>query len=86
MAKEYPNITVDAVVFSYIREKLHMLLIKRNLKPFKGKYALAGAFIKDDETANDAVIRMLKEEGFGVEGLTEMCISINWSRIPSKYM
>ncbi len=57
-----PSITVDAVVFTYIDEKLHVLLIKRNYEPFKDKYALPGAFIKEEESAEWAVFRMLKEE------------------------
>ena len=60
--KEYPNITVDGVVFSYINEKLHVLLIKRNYEPFKDQYALPGAFIKEEESAENAVFRMLKIE------------------------
>jgi len=83
MTKEYPNITVDAVVFSYIREKLHVLLIKRNFKPFKGRYALAGAFIKDDETANDAVSRMLKEEtGLNLDYLEQLYTFTDVNRDP----
>jgi len=62
MTKEYPNLTVDAVVFSYIDEKLQVLLIKRNFDPFKDKYALPGAFIKDNESAENAAFRMLEEE------------------------
>ena len=58
----YPNLTVDGVVFSYIDEKLHILLIKRNYEPFKGKYALPGAFIKEEETSEWAAFRMLEEE------------------------
>lgn len=57
-----PSITVDAVVFSYINEKLHVLLIKRNYEPFKDNYALPGAFIKEEETAEWAAFRMLEEE------------------------
>ena len=54
---KFPNITVDAIVFSYFDEKLHVLLIKRNFDPFKDNYALPGAFIKEDESADDAVYR-----------------------------
>lgn len=80
---DYPNITVDAVVFSYIREKLHMLLIKRNIKPYKGLYALAGAFIKENETANDAVIRMLKEEtGLNLDYLEQLYTFTDINRDP----
>lgn len=56
------KITVDAVVFSYFNEKLHTLLINRAFDPYKGMAALAGGYIGDDETADDAVLRKLKEE------------------------
>ena len=83
MDNNLPNMTVDAVVFSYINEKLHMLLIKRNIKPFKGRFALAGAFIKEDETANDAVIRMLKEEtGLNLDYLEQLYTFTNPVRDP----
>ena len=83
MAKEYPNITVDAVVFSYIDEKLHVLLIKRNFEPFKGRYALPGAFIKDDESSDYAVKRMLVDEtGLGVIYLEQLCTFTDPNRDP----
>jgi 8-oxo-dGTP diphosphatase len=62
MENKLPSITVDAVVFSYIEEKLHVLLIKRNFEPFMDKFALPGAFIKDKESAENAAFRMLEEE------------------------
>lgn len=73
MAENYPNITVDAVVFSYIDEKLHVLLIKRNYEPFKDCYALPGAFIKDDESSDHAVRRMLLDEtGLAINYLEQL--------------
>lgn len=56
------KLTVDAVVFSYINKELNVLLIKRAFEPFSGMLALPGGFINDDETADDAVKRKLKEE------------------------
>jgi 8-oxo-dGTP diphosphatase len=56
------KVTVDAVVFAYIEKKLNVLLIKRAFKPFLNKWALPGGFMNDDETADEAVIRKLKEE------------------------
>jgi 8-oxo-dGTP diphosphatase len=83
MEKEYPNITVDAAVFSYIDEKLHILQIKRNIPPYENMYALAGAFIKDDETADEAVVRMLKDEtGLEVDYLEQLYTFTNPVRDP----
>lgn len=80
---EFPSITVDAVVFAYIDEKLHVLLIKRNFEPFKNKYALAGAFINSNETADDAVLRMLKDEtGLKLDYLEQLYTFTNPNRDP----
>jgi 8-oxo-dGTP diphosphatase len=56
------RLTVDAVVFSYIDETLHVLLIKRNFEPFLNCYSLPGAFVNENETTDEAVKRMLKNE------------------------
>lgn len=85
MENNYPNITVDAAVFSYIEDKLHVLLIKRSYEPFKDAYALAGAFIKEDETADDAVYRMLKNEtGLECDYLEQLYTFTNPERDPRK--
>jgi 8-oxo-dGTP diphosphatase len=59
---ERPALTVDCVVFGYEKGLLKLLLIKRNLEPFKGSWALPGGFVRINETLEDAAIRELKEE------------------------
>ena len=61
-----PSLTVDCVVFGLDEEDLKVLLIRRDLKPFAGKWALPGGFVKMDETLDAAARRELKEET-GVE-------------------
>lgn len=56
------RLTVDAVVFSYINKELNVLLIKRAFEPYLGMLALPGGFINENESADDAVKRKLKEE------------------------
>ncbi|MGE4512340.1 MAG: NUDIX domain-containing protein [Chryseobacterium sp.] len=57
------KVAVDAVVFGYFdKEDLHILLIKRNIEPFKGGWALPGGLVLDDENLDDAVRRELHEE------------------------
>lgn len=56
------NVTVDAVVFSYHEDELKALLIKRAFEPYLDMYALAGGFILNDESAEEGVLRKLKEE------------------------
>lgn len=67
---EYPRpaLTVDAVVFGLDEGELKVLLIRRDLPPFKGKWALPGGFVQMDETLDEAVRRELREE----TGLSEV--------------
>jgi 8-oxo-dGTP diphosphatase len=55
-------VTADAVIFSIIDKKLHCLLVKRGVSPFKGKWALPGGFLKRNESAEEAFLRELFEE------------------------
>lgn len=56
----YPPIfvTVDSVVV----QSGHVLLIKRRASPGKGKWALPGGFLDQNETIIDSAIRELREE------------------------
>ncbi|NMM49905.1 NUDIX hydrolase [Marinigracilibium pacificum] len=57
------KVAVDAVVFGYTsNEGLSVLLIKRKGNTFKGKWALPGGLVKDDESLEEAVSRELNEE------------------------
>ncbi|SDD40848.1 8-oxo-dGTP diphosphatase [Mucilaginibacter pineti] len=57
------KVAVDAVVFGYTsKEGLSVLLIKRNIKPFKDSWALPGGLVGDNESLEEAVQRELKEE------------------------
>jgi 8-oxo-dGTP diphosphatase len=57
-----PSLTVDCVVFGLDEENLKVLLIERDLEPFKGKWALPGGFVRLDETLDEAARRELREE------------------------
>ena len=61
---EYPHpaLTVDCVVFGYDESELKVLLIKRALDPFKGRWALPGGFVRVEESLDDAAHRELFEE------------------------
>jgi 8-oxo-dGTP diphosphatase len=61
---EYPRaaLTVDCVVFGFDGGDLQVLLIRRGMSPYKGKWALPGGFVRVDETLDDAARRELREE------------------------
>jgi 8-oxo-dGTP diphosphatase len=57
-----PALTVDCVVFGMDDEDLKVLLIRRALEPFRGRWALPGGFVHMDEGLEDAARRELQEE------------------------
>lgn len=63
-AYEYPRaaMTADTVIFGFDGEALNVLLVKRGVAPFKGKWALPGGFLRMDETINQCAQRELTEE------------------------
>jgi 8-oxo-dGTP diphosphatase len=61
---EYPRpaLAVDAVVFGLDEEDFKVLLIRRGVEPFQGRWALPGGFVRVEESLEDAVRRELQEE------------------------
>lgn len=57
-----PALAVDCVVFGLDDEDLKVLLIQRDLDPFKGRWALPGGFVHEEEGLEDAARRELQEE------------------------
>jgi len=57
-----PAVTVDLVIFTIADDTLKVLLIKRGLAPFEGKWALPGGFVGIDESLEAAAARELAEE------------------------
>jgi 8-oxo-dGTP diphosphatase len=56
------KIAVDAVVFGYQNNTLHVLLIQQKFGSQNTYWALPGGLVKEDESLIDAVKRELKEE------------------------
>ncbi len=63
-----PALTVDCVVFGLDDEGLQVLLVERELPPFRGSWALPGGFVRVGESLDEAARRELVEEtGLGRE-------------------
>lgn len=62
MSKQEMLLSVDAVVFGYEDGNISVLLIKRKYEPFKGKWAIPGGFVLNNESLEEAVERELHEE------------------------
>ena len=59
--------TVDLVLFTIIKDRLCVLVIRRGADPFKGRWALPGGFVEPDEDLERAARRELQEET-GLDG------------------
>ncbi len=59
---ERPSVTVDVVIFALVGEDLQVLLVKRQESPFKGMWAVPGAFVRMAESLEDAAARALRDE------------------------
>jgi 8-oxo-dGTP diphosphatase len=57
-----PSVTVDLVIFTIAEDDLRVLLIRRALEPFKGRWALPGGFVEIGESLEQAAARELQEE------------------------
>lgn len=69
MFRESIAVAVDTVLMTVDSGILKVLLIRRKNDPYKGKWALPGGFVRQNEEIRDAAVRELKEETgvFGVK-------------------
>lgn len=61
MTSKNNKLAVDIAILSIVGQELGVLLVKRKDDPAKGKWALPGGFIKEKETADQAIDRVLGE-------------------------
>lgn len=61
---EYPRpaVTTDCVIFGFDKEELKVLLVRRGIEPYKGKWALPGGFLSMEENADECALRVLQKE------------------------
>lgn len=55
------HVGVDCIIFGVINDRLHVLLVKRDFEPEKGKWSLIGGFVGADESVDEAARRVLRE-------------------------
>lgn len=53
------SFSLDCLIFGYQDEKIHVLLIKRAMNPFKDMWAIPGDLVYPDEDLSDAASRIL---------------------------
>lgn len=59
LGKSEVYVTIDVCIFAIKNEGLKVLLTKRSIPPYAGYWALPGAFVKKEETLEEASIRIL---------------------------
>jgi 8-oxo-dGTP diphosphatase len=55
-------VTVDVVILTIVAGVLQVLLVRRGVAPFEGRWAIPGGFKLPDETLDQAALRELAEE------------------------
>jgi 8-oxo-dGTP diphosphatase len=61
--KIYPQhyVSVDCAILGYQDEDIKLLLYPRSFEPFKGNWSLLGGFVEENESADEAAARILKQ-------------------------
>jgi 8-oxo-dGTP diphosphatase len=64
-------VTVDIVILTMSESRLHVLLVRRGVAPYEGRWAFPGGFKRPNETLDAAAARELREET-SVEGASPL--------------
>jgi len=54
-------LAIDCIIFGFDGRHLKGLVVKRRFEPQKDKWSLMGGFVKENESVNDAAVRILNE-------------------------
>lgn len=52
-------VALDCIIFGFDRDKLKLLVIKRDFEPEKGNFSLMGGFLQPEESLDEAASRIL---------------------------
>ncbi len=63
-------VAVDCSIFGYEDGILKLLVFKRGIEPFKGRLSLVGGWVNENESVEDAAMRVLKK----ITGLTDLAL------------
>jgi 8-oxo-dGTP diphosphatase len=76
---EHPRhlVAVDCIIFGYdiLEKEIKLLLIKRSFEPALGKWSLAGGFVKENESLDEAASRIL----YKLTGLRDVYMEQSYS-------
>jgi 8-oxo-dGTP diphosphatase len=70
-SKQNIKVAVDAVIFTVRENQLQVLLIKMKKEPYAGRWAFPGGLLEENETAADALRRILKDSTGVTKGYLE---------------
>jgi 8-oxo-dGTP diphosphatase len=62
LPRERVHVTVDIVIFTIRVDRLNVLLVRRGVPPFEGRWAIPGGFVREAESLEAAALRELEEE------------------------
>ena len=54
-------VAVDCIILGFKDKEINVLIIKRKFDPLKGEQSLMGGFVKDNESLNETVSRVVYE-------------------------
>ena len=56
------HVRIGIVILTMSENRLHVLLVRRGVEPYQGKWAIPGGFKRPNETLDEAAARELREE------------------------
>ena len=80
-----PLFTVDSVLFTVVDGQLKVLLVKRAIEPFNGRWALPGGFVdveQDDNTDMTAKRKLYEKTGISPRYLEQLKVLSGLNRDP----